>query len=346
MEPITHMLTGACMSRAGLKSKTALSTVTMVIAAEIADVDLLYSLRGPVAGFQHHRGWTHSVAAMPLMAALSVALVWVWYWLLTRKVFNRIAPAALDRPRLPVRWVWLYGYACLAALSHLLLDYTTSYGIRLFEPFSFKWYSWDIVYMAEPFMWLVLGVGLTVPRLLVLVYQRTWPYDSKHGAPVGAIFALMAIVLMWGFRDYQHRQALAELNMRPYDERPMRSSAYPYAWNPFVWHGVVERRDLFETMEVNTLHDLGCPEHTRAHFKSKETAVTAAAKGSYLGRVYLDWAKYPIIETTIEPDSRAAVYHVRFYDLRSIHRLYASVDLDPNLGVVVQRFDRHSPNPK
>ncbi len=57
MEPITHILAGACMSRAGLKSKTALSTVTMVIAAEIADVDLLYSLRGPVAGFQHYRGW-------------------------------------------------------------------------------------------------------------------------------------------------------------------------------------------------------------------------------------------------------------------------------------------------
>src|SRR6266851_2614484 len=162
MEPITHILAGACMSRAGLKSKTALSTVTMVIAAEIADVDLLYSLRGPVAGFQHHRGWTHSVAAMPLMAVLSVALVWVWYRLFPRKVFNRIAPAALDRPRMPVRWVLLYGYACLAVLSHLLLDYTTSYGVRLFEPFSFKWYSWDIVYMAEPFMWVVLaGAGCT-----------------------------------------------------------------------------------------------------------------------------------------------------------------------------------------
>ncbi len=68
MEPMTYILTGACISGATLKSKMALSTVTMVIAAEIADVDLLYSLRGRVVGFQHHRGWTHSVAAMPLMA--------------------------------------------------------------------------------------------------------------------------------------------------------------------------------------------------------------------------------------------------------------------------------------
>src|SRR5205823_8361185 len=79
------------------RSKTALSTVTMVIAAEIGDVDLLYLLRGTVAGFQHHRGWTHSLTPAPLMAALSLALVWVWYRLLRRKVLNRIAPAALDR---------------------------------------------------------------------------------------------------------------------------------------------------------------------------------------------------------------------------------------------------------
>src|SRR6266566_2659334 len=340
MEPITHILAGACMSRAGLKSKTALSTVTMVIAAEIADVDLLYSLRGPVVGFQHHRGWTHSVAAVPLMAALSLALVWVCYRLLGRKVLNRIAPAALDRPRLPVRWVLLYSYACLAVLSHLLLDYTTSYGIRLFEPFSFKWYSWNIVYMAEPFMWIMLGLGLAVPGLLGLVNHRTRSCDSKFGLRGGAIFALLAIVLMWGFRDYQHHQALAELNMDLSDgRRPVRFSAYPYPWNPFVWHGVVETSGSFETVEVNTLDGGGSADRSRVYYKPKETAVTAAAKQSYLGRVYLDWARYPMIETTVEHNSKAT-YRVRFYDLRSIHRLYGSVDLDANLGVVVQRFGR------
>jgi inner membrane protein len=291
MEPITHVLTGACISRATLKSKTALSMATMVIAAEIADVDLLYSLRGPVVGFQHHRGWTHSVAAMPLMAVLCLGLVPA----VPKKVFNRIAPAALDRPRMPVRWVLLYGYACLAALSHLLLDYTTSYDVRLFEPFSFKWYSWDIVYMAEPFMWVVLGLGLAVPGLLGLVNHRTRSYGFKCGARGGAIFAWLAIVLMWGFRDYQHREVLAELNLGLWDgRRPVRSSAYPYPWNPFFWHGVVETSDSFETVEVNTVDGGVSPaDHSRAYYKLKETAVTTAAKQSDLGRVYLDWARYP-----------------------------------------------------
>ena len=34
MEPITHFLTGACMSRAGLNRKTALATLTLTLAAD------------------------------------------------------------------------------------------------------------------------------------------------------------------------------------------------------------------------------------------------------------------------------------------------------------------------
>ena len=58
--------------------------------------------------------------------------------------------------KLPVRWGYLYFCAVLAALSHLLLDYTTAYGIRLFEPFNYRWYSWDLVYIIDPVIWILL----------------------------------------------------------------------------------------------------------------------------------------------------------------------------------------------
>ncbi len=35
----------------------------------------------------------------------------------------------------------------------------------------------------------------------------------------------------------------------------------------------------------------------RIRRKPEETPVTLAAKRSYLGRVYLDWARYPVVET-------------------------------------------------
>ena len=59
MEPVTHFLTGACMSRAGFNRKTALATLTMVLAAEAADLDVLWAVKGPIAALQHHRGITH-----------------------------------------------------------------------------------------------------------------------------------------------------------------------------------------------------------------------------------------------------------------------------------------------
>ena len=77
MEPITHFLTGACMGRAGLNRKTAYATLVAVLAAEAADIDVLWSFAGPVEELKHHRGITHTFIAVPVMAAAAVGVVWL-----------------------------------------------------------------------------------------------------------------------------------------------------------------------------------------------------------------------------------------------------------------------------
>jgi hypothetical protein len=80
----------------------------------------------------------------------------------------------------------------------------------------------------------------------------------------------------------------------------------------------------------------------RIRFKPEETAVTLAAKKSYLGRVYLDWAQYPITET--DPLESKSGYVVRFRDLRYEYpereggSLSARVRLDQNLNVTGEAF--------
>jgi inner membrane protein len=78
----------------------------------------------------------------------------------------------------------------------------------------------------------------------------------------------------------------------------------------------------------------------RTHYKPEETAVTIAAKKSYLGRTFLDWAKYPITETETLAAPQGG-YLVRFLDLRfgdpgrgGRTPLSASVELDGSLHVV------------
>src|SRR5437016_6696140 len=104
MEPITHFLTGACLSRAGLNRTTGLATLTLVAASEMPDIDIVWYLGGSVAGLQHHRGFTHTLLGAPVMAALSLALVYGIYRLLVRwgRKFKSVP-----------KWKLLYVYALL-----------------------------------------------------------------------------------------------------------------------------------------------------------------------------------------------------------------------------------------
>src|SRR5260370_42492201 len=89
----------------------------------------------------------------------------------------------------------------------------------------------------------------------------------------------------------------------------------------------------------------------------EETPVLLAAKKTYLGRVYLSWAQYPVTETEqLENDpisNNRAAYAVRFRDLRYDYpgrnarvTLGAMVLLTRDLKVVEERFGIRSTNTK
>src|SRR5579875_3408268 len=98
MEPVTHLMTGAVLSRAGFNRKAAYATLAMTLAAEAPDLDTLWSIRGPVAAFQHHRGITHTFLGLPFEAAAILAAVWLLHRWRVRRALTRTrhqpAPAA------------------------------------------------------------------------------------------------------------------------------------------------------------------------------------------------------------------------------------------------------------
>jgi inner membrane protein len=111
----------------------------------------------------------------------------------------------------------------------------------------------------------------------------------------------------------------------------------------------VETRNFYATMMVDsTAPEVDPDGEMQILYKPEETPATLAAKRSYLGRVYLDWAQYPITET--EPVSSGdqgyiVRFIVRFKDLRFQQPgrpgrsvLSASVVLDRNLNVVGEYF--------
>jgi len=296
------------MGRAGLNRKTALATLTLTLAAEAPDLDVLGGLRGRAFAFAHHRGFTHSFLGVLLVALAVVACVYLFWRLRGRKT---------NDPGLPVRWGWLYFFACLAGLSHILLDFTNNYGVRPFWPFSEKWYSWDIVFIIEPVMLGLLILGLIVPPIFAMIDSEIGVRRRGPRGRVAASLALIGVVLMWGVRDYEHRRAINALEARTYnDVDPIRVSAYPRPIDPFHWSGVVEAPAFFALASVNSLAPEVDPDgRMEFRYKPYETPVTLAAKKSYVGRVYLDWAQYPITETEVLEGSPGG-YIVYFQDLR------------------------------
>ncbi len=304
------------MARAGLNRTSGLATSVLVLSAEFPDIDMLLNASGPVFGFTHHRGITHSFLGVPLDAAAVLGLVWLWRrW---RKPKPAPARAPDDDhipppPPPPPRWGLLFLYACIGGLSHILLDFTNAYGVRPLLPFSWHWYHWDIVSVLDPIMLALLIAGLALPFLFALIQEEIGARKSR--GRVGATLALAFIVVMWGVRDFYHRKAVIALSVLTYEnEDPIRASAFPYEFTPFTWHGVVETPNLTETMHVDSLAGEVDPDRrARIYYKPQETAATRAAKASALGRAYLDWADYPYVTAEELPQGE---WLVRFIDLR------------------------------
>jgi inner membrane protein len=325
LEPITHFLTGAVLARAGFNRKTALATATMTLAAEAPDLDVLASFKGPVFGFAHHRGFTHSFIGLLLTSAVVVAVVYgVWILRGRRSNISNLSP----------RWGLLFLFAYIAGLSHILLDFTNNYGVRPFWPFWEKWYEWGTAFILEPPLLALLVAGLVLPEF----FSRSRP---KPRGQTAAVIALVCVVALWVERAYIAHKIEHALQHQTFNsEFPLRVSAYPY-WTPtpqwwikLRWSAVIETRSMYVSARVNA--STGAIESQAVLSKAPETPAIQAAKRSYVGRVYLDWARYPLVRE----DPAGAFSRVTFWDLRFGYPdtprtlLGASVTLDRNLRVV------------
>ncbi len=138
------------------------AVVLGIVAAELPDVDLVYA--GPMVGMGklgyllHHRGHTHTI----VWALIGALLLWAtarWWW--QRGLAGRERADATSARVAREGSRALLGLAVVGTLSHLLLDYTNSYGVHPFWPFDNRWYFGDAVFIVEP--WLMV---VAIPPLL------------------------------------------------------------------------------------------------------------------------------------------------------------------------------------
>ncbi len=166
MDNLTHSLVGLFLARAGLKRFTPRGTAIMVLAANAPDFDTVCWFGGPMSYIRWHRNITHSLIALPVMALLTVAIV----RLLGRK---------------QVRWLPAFLIAMVGVASHLILDLTNVYGVRLLLPFSGHWFHWDITPVFDLAFWAILLLGVAAPLLGRLVGSEIGEKPKGPGGGLG-----------------------------------------------------------------------------------------------------------------------------------------------------------------
>ncbi|HRO28718.1 MAG TPA: metal-dependent hydrolase, partial [Luteimonas sp.] len=156
MDSVTQILLGASVAgavvpathrRAALLAGAALGTLP-----DLDSIPIRLFTDDPVALMTLHRGFSHSLFVLPLLAWL----IWAFY----RSRGGRVAQA-------PARWFWAIQ---LALVTHPLLDAFTVYGTQLLWPLATPPVMWSSVFIIDPgyTLWLLLGVAVAVlagPRL-------------------------------------------------------------------------------------------------------------------------------------------------------------------------------------
>jgi inner membrane protein len=208
LDNLTHSLVGALLGQAGLKRKTALAMPTLIIAANIPDIDAacLFWLDG-AEHLAFRRGITHGPLAMLLLPVL------LWAAMLGWDRWRRRSNA--DRPA--VQRGWLLALAVIGTLSHPAMDWLNTYGVRLLEPFSSQWFYGDTLFIIDVWLWAILIGGWLWSRR---AEKRggNWMRRGQIVATVAGLY-IFANGLLTGQAEAWAKQAVADKGLIGADDQ-------------------------------------------------------------------------------------------------------------------------------
>jgi inner membrane protein len=287
VDNLTHSLVGLMMARSGIDRKIARAAPLMIVAANIPDVDVISLVRGPLGYLTWHRSYTHSLAFAPLMALLAALLV------LGRRI----------------SW-WAYFFSLLGVLSHLLLDWTNVYGIRLLLPFSSRWFRLDQTEVIDLWIWAILLLALAAPALARMVSGEIGA--KSRGPKRGwACFALVVLLGYEGWRAAAHQRALAVMGAHLFNGSiPSRLSALP-AGAPWRWRGIAEGPGWVDIVPVD-LRAAFDPEAGRVDYAPEPSPAIAAARRTAAFQGFAKFDQLPFLKVTPAVDGTV----VELIDLR------------------------------
>ena len=199
MDPLSHVLVGAAVAKSFRAPRAHFWALALI--AEWPDLDVFFPLLGFGSLPFVHRSWTHSISMSAPVALATWGLLERW------------------RPWHPAKSAAAY---VLAAWSHVLFDWMTSYGTPLLWPFYSGHFSLDWLSNLSLGPLFIVGMGLAVSR-----------YANSHRVRIMS-FTWLALAIFLEASSLLQAQAAKLL------EGNGVVHALPDAINPLEWRLIAE----------------------------------------------------------------------------------------------------------
>jgi inner membrane protein len=201
---------------------------------------------------------------------------------------------------------WRSYLASIAGVfSHLLLDWTNSYGVPLALPFSWHRFRLDIVNIFDFWIWVIL-LGAAVAMALVRPVRE----GSRRG---WARVALAVLLVFEGVRSVTHARAIDVMSAQRYEgAAPQRVTALPDPFNPLAWGGVIEGPGFAEIVPLDLAQKFDARAGRLYRAAAPIPAMDAALRTPPF-QVFISWSQLPLWKVTpVEGGLRLDLIDLRF----------------------------------
>jgi inner membrane protein len=288
MDNVCHTLVGAVCGEAGLKSRSRFGSAALMIAANLPDIDVAVFATGtPSVVFR--RGITHGIAAQAILPPVLAFIMW------------RLARRRDAAGHPPAHFGWLVVLAYVGVLSHVALDYLNTYGIRLLMPFSNRWFYGDTLFIIDPWMWLVLGLGVWLAR------RSRSPRPARQAIAVATVYI---IVMLTSARAA--RQIVLTAWEETHGSPPVALMVGPNPITPLTRQIIVDAGDSY-ALGTLTWFPRSVTFVPRSLPKNAREPLVDLARRDEDVRGFLVWSRFPVWTLAHEPDgTRVTVSDMRF----------------------------------
>jgi inner membrane protein len=298
VDNVAHTLAGAALGEAGFRKLSGLAMTAAVLSANVADIDVFAVPFGMNTLLR--RGWTHGPLAAVVLPVAVTAMLIAWDRFQQRRGTR---PAA----RRPVRAGQLLLVSLLAFLTHPLLDWVNTYGIRLLMPFSERWFYGDSVFIIDLWIWIALAAGVFFSR------GRRRLGRGQPGLPSGIALAAVAVYILLMFAGSWRTRKAATAAMAAAERRaPARVMAGPIPLNPLRRELIFDMGNHYRFGSATLLPQLELSTTRESLAKNLDHPAAQEMLARREVREFLYWSRFPFFVIDAETGRATELGDARF----------------------------------